>query len=310
MKQLHIKYRPKDFSEVIGQKHITNSIQSVLDSNSNHAFLFTGPSGCGKTTLARIIASKVDCDSPMEIDAATNSGVDEMRTLTQGMQFKAFGKSQVKVIIIDECHMLSKSAWNSLLINIEQPPAHVYWIFCTTEPGKVPPTIKTRCVNYKVNPVEFGLLFGIVEKISHAEHLRIREDIVMLITDRAEGSPRQAIVYLEAVANCESLKEARLLLDLEESAKGVIDLCRYLNKSAIRWNELMALVNEFEIQDPETIRIMILRYFTKVAMNPNNERTRKNALSILETFATPFPITNKMASIVLALGEILVARQD
>ncbi len=130
MEPLHLKYRPKDFDEVVGQDAVVKSLQQAVKNNAGHTFLFTGLSGVGKTTLARITAATVGCVSSnlIEIDAATHTGVDDMRDVTFSLKYKPIGVGSVKVIIVDECHMLSKSAWNSLLKVLEEPPAWVYWM--------------------------------------------------------------------------------------------------------------------------------------------------------------------------------------
>src|SRR3989304_1453147 len=145
---LHTKYRPKHFEEVIGQIEIVKSLQNLIETGKMpKSFLFTGPSGTGKTTLARIIANKLGCDiqNIIEVDAATNTGVEDMRVLCEGLRYPAFGLTTVKVAIVDECQEISKSSWSSLLKIIEEPPSHLYFVFCTTEPSKVLDTIKTRC---------------------------------------------------------------------------------------------------------------------------------------------------------------------
>lgn len=129
VRPLHVRLRPLELDGVIGQDAVVNSLVSLLEGNAvPHAYLFTGPSGVGKTTLARILARMTDCDDAniMEIDAATNSGIDNMRLVTQLAQYRGIGSSPNKFIIIDECHALSKATFQSLLLAIEEPPPHVY----------------------------------------------------------------------------------------------------------------------------------------------------------------------------------------
>ena len=148
---LHLKYRPTNLDEVIGQNAVVQSLKQQLTGQSTpHAFLFLGPSGVGKTSIARILAGMMKCDDAniLEIDAATHSGVENMRSVTQMAQYRGIGESPNKFIIVDEVHALSKATFQSLLLSIEEPPPHVYWALCTTEPDKIPTTIKTRCAAY------------------------------------------------------------------------------------------------------------------------------------------------------------------
>ena len=144
---LHIKWRPQKLNDVISHAFVVSSLKALLkEKECPHSFLFTGPSGVGKTTLARIVASYLEA-AVLEIDAATNTGIDAMRAVQDMARYKAIDNEK-RVVIIDECHALSKQTWQSLLKIVEEPPAHLYWAFCTTEPDKVPATIKTRCVQY------------------------------------------------------------------------------------------------------------------------------------------------------------------
>jgi DNA polymerase-3 subunit gamma/tau len=129
------KYRPRTLADVIGQDNVVRSLQSIGKKKDTQVFLFSGPSGCGKTTLSRILAKMygVEDNSVLEIDAASRTGVDDMRQLQEIVQYRPFGDSGKRAIILDECHRLSKNAWDSLLKVLEDPPAHIVWCFCTTE---------------------------------------------------------------------------------------------------------------------------------------------------------------------------------
>ena len=171
---LHIKYRPRSLQDVRGQDAVVDSLTTALKKSTRpHSFIFTGPSGCGKTTLARILAEKFGCSpqNVIEIDAATNNGIDSMREVTSTLRYNGFGDTPNKAIIIDECHALSKAAWQSLLKSVEEPPAHVFFFFCTTENGKVPETINTRCQSYFLKPLRFDDLMDLLEFVVDEEAL-------------------------------------------------------------------------------------------------------------------------------------------
>lgn len=307
MKELHRKYRPKRFADVIGQRSLVLSLESQIHRDTSHSFLFTGPSGCGKTTLARITASKLGCKKGgmTEVDAATNTGIDAMRGLTSTLHFAAFGKSGKKAIIVDECHALSTQAWQSILKNVEEPPAHVYWFFCTTNAAKVPPTIKTRCATYNLKLVETILITGLLEDVAEKEGLSIDDEVIHLCSREANGSPRQGLVNLAMCLDCKSKEDAKTVLNTILDQKDVIDLCRLLiGKKRPTWHQLMSQLKDIEGVDPEGIRIIVMNYFAKAVQNSTNESQTTRLLHVMECFREPFDRTTKMAPLILALADV------
>ena len=143
---LHTKYRPKAFKQVTGQDHIIEQLQKILAERSSHAFLFHGPAGCGKTTLARLATKELGCapKDVMEIDAATKTGVDDVRAIQMAVRYKPLGGGDTRAVIIDEAHRISVQAFDSLLKIMEESPVHLFWFLCTTLPQKVPSTVESR----------------------------------------------------------------------------------------------------------------------------------------------------------------------
>ena len=133
---LYVKYRPQHLDDVTGQDEVVKVLKGLVERNDTHAMLFTGPSGVGKTTLARIVALDLGCVEEnggiMEIDGATYTGIDKMRSVQDGTQYQPFGKANHRCVILDECHRLSGQAWDSLLKVVEEPHSHMSWMFCTT----------------------------------------------------------------------------------------------------------------------------------------------------------------------------------
>ena len=210
------KWRPRIFSDMIGQEHITKTIQNALLKNKlAHAYLFVGPRGIGKTTIARILAKALNCKNApvkepcdecisckninngssidiIEIDGASNNGVDNVRNLREEALYAPVN-SKYKVYIIDEVHMLSTSAWNALLKILEEPPAHVKFIFATTEPHKIPPTAISRCQRFDLRKIPLNLIIKQLEKISLSEGVKIGKEAIRAIAQSADGGMRDAL---------------------------------------------------------------------------------------------------------------------
>jgi DNA polymerase-3 subunit gamma/tau len=209
------KYRPQRFSEVVGQEHVTQTLSNAINSNRiAHAYLFVGPRGTGKTTIARIFAKCLNCtggpkadfpdDDPkaneitegrsmdvLEIDGASNRGIEEIRELRETVKYAPAG-SKYKIYIIDEVHMLTKEAFNALLKTLEEPPEHVKFMFATTEPEKVLPTILSRCQRFDLRRIPSGLIVKHLGEIAAKEGVQIDDAALYAIARGAEGGMRDA----------------------------------------------------------------------------------------------------------------------
>ncbi len=216
------KYRPQTFEEVVGQNPITQALQNAITTKRvAHAYLFAGPRGVGKTSVARILAKALNCaqgptahpcnDCPscreiregnsidvMEIDGASNRGIDEIRELRENVKYLP-AHNPYKVYIIDEVHMLTDQAFNALLKTLEEPPSHVIFVFATTEPHKIPLTILSRCQRYNFRRIPLEALIGHLKKITRAEKMEISDGSLHLIARQAQGSLRDAQSLLDQV---------------------------------------------------------------------------------------------------------------
>lgn len=306
---LHVKYRPRVLEDVIGQDQAVKSIKSLLSKPTRpHSFLFTGPSGTGKTTLARILASEFDCTSSniIETDAATHTGIDDMRAITETLRFQGFGATPNKMIIIDECHALSKNAWQALLKSVEEPPQHVFFAFCTTEPAKVPDTVRTRCASYNLESVKFDAIRELLESVVEAENFDTPDHIIQLVARSCNGSPRSALVMLAMVYDLEDREEAGLVLQQPLENPQVINLCRALVGRSSSWSEVKKLVGSMEDQNPESIRIVVMNYMAKALFGAKNVRDEIKIVAIMQAFSRPFNQSEKLAPVLLALAELLL----
>lgn len=227
MKALYRRYRPQTLGEVVGQKQITDVLaRSIKEDKVAHAYLFIGPRGTGKTSVARILAHEVngfkyeledDYVDIIEIDAASNTGVDNIRDLREKANI-APTKGKYKVYIIDEVHMLSKSAFNALLKTLEEPPEHVIFIMATTEKNKVPVTILSRSQVFQFNLADPSTMLDHLKNICKKEKIDITDDALKIVVKRGGGSYRDSLSLLEQVA---SLSEKTITADTITDALGL-----------------------------------------------------------------------------------------
>ncbi len=214
------KWRPRDFASLVGQEHVVKALRHALERQRlHHAYLFTGTRGVGKTTLARILAKCLNCETGItpapcgkcgacteidggrfpdliEIDAATNTGIDEMRALQDNAAYVP-ARGRFKVFVIDEVHMLSKPAFNSMLKTLEEPPAHIKFILATTDPQKIPVTVLSRCLQFNLKQMPRPAIAAHLEKVLKDEKVAFEPEALPLIARAAAGSMRDALSLLD-----------------------------------------------------------------------------------------------------------------
>lgn len=263
---LYRKYRPQKFEEVVGQEQAVELLTSAIKQKKiSHAYLFCGGRGTGKTTVARIVARDIGCNDEdiIEIDAASNRGIDEIRELREAVRTAPFS-SPYKVYIIDEAHMLTKEAANALLKTLEEPPSHVVFILATTDPEKLPHTIVSRCQKVIFKNPDADTLSAQLVHVANAEGFDLQSDSARLVAVHGKGSYRDALGVLEQVLAVSNKKvdhgkvtellgspEEQSLIELLEAVckkdgKGIISATQKLKgKDALRtYDEATELVRQ------------------------------------------------------------------
>ncbi len=238
-KVLYRKYRPINFSELMGQDNIKKLLlNSIIDNKLSHAYIFTGPRGTGKTSTAKIFAKTVNCenliennpcekcsfclsynDTPdiIEIDAASNNGVDEIREIRENVKILP-NHAKYKIYIIDEVHMLSTSAWNAFLKTLEEPPNHVIFILATTEIQKVPITVLSRCQRFDFQRITETVISELLQKITKKEKINITDEAIEEISKIADGGLRDALSILDQLSNINE----KITIDTLKTAFGIV----------------------------------------------------------------------------------------
>ena len=223
---LATKYRPHTFEDVVEQSSTTRILKRQIELKEySHTYLFAGPSGCGKTTIARIMANMINegQGSPEEIDSASNNSVEAMRALVRDAQMLSLS-SNYKIYIFDECHMLSKSAWDAGLKLFEEPPAKTIFMFCTTDPQKIPATILSRVQRFDFQRISFDnivkrLQYIIAQEVAEGQSISATEEALQFIAKIADGGMRSAITLLEKCFGYEN----NLTLDIVVKVLGTVN---------------------------------------------------------------------------------------
>lgn len=230
---LALKYRPQTFDEIVGQEHVSQTLKNgIATGKISHAYLFSGPRGIGKTTTARILAKALNCKQGptpqpcnkctscveisrgssldvLEIDGASNRGIDEIRSLRENVKFSPVS-SRYKIYIIDEAHQITHDAFNALLKTLEEPPRHIIFMLATTQPEKIPPTILSRCQRFAFKLIPQKKIRERLDYIVNQEGVKIEEEALNLIASRGEGSLRDAQSLLDQVISYAGDKEITL----------------------------------------------------------------------------------------------------
>lgn len=332
---LYRKYRPMNFDDSIGQENIAKILKTQIDKGeTSHAYLFTGVRGTGKTSFAKIFARAVNCLKPkngepcnecencklslsneatdiIEMDAASNTGVDNIRNIINEVYFVPT-KLKYRIYIIDEAHMLSNSAWNAFLKTLEEPPKHAKFILATTEPQKLLPTILSRCQRFDFKRIDEKDIFKNLAKISKKENLKLEPEALKLISNLADGSMRDGISILESVRSIDktvSLEDIREIIGIP-NFKSIILLAKSIilseQKDVLDISE--SLLEEGK--EPHNIITELLKVFESILLSKkdsfqNYTKEEQSLLKgILDIYDNDSALVDNIYYIIKKLSEI------
>ena len=304
-KPIITRYRPETFDEVLGHTAQIAALQRVLTSSSRpHAYLLTGPSGTGKTTLARIIGAELKADVH-EIDAASNNGVDAMRDLVEFSQHQAFTDTGIRLIIIDECHTLSKAAWQAILKLLEDPPDHLYLALCTTEDDKVPETVHTRCFATRLQPIAQQIISDYLSIIAETEEWTPSQEIIDFAAEASDGSPRMALTILQGIHDAPSREEAARITRLLEPTSDLIDILRHLLDGKRSWAVISAGLKKLDGMNFDEVSIQAGRYLSAALLRSDDEKKALLIWQMLDALIFPVETFDRKVAFITSIGRIL-----
>ena len=309
------KYRPSNFSEVVGQEHILRALENSIKHNKLHqAYIFSGTRGVGKTTIARVFAKCLNCQNGempqlvpcdqcsacleikagrhiefLEVDAASRTGVDDMRELLESVQYKP-ANARFKIYLIDEVHMLSKSSFNALLKTLEEPPPHVIFLMATTEVEKVPKTVLSRCLQLNLKVIPETQIYDHLESLLKLESIKYDDESIRLIANSAKGSIRDGLTLLD-----QAIAHGNGLLDAEEvkALLGTIDesyIIELVNQVVLSDGDgaYLALnkITELNVEYEQVLKI-IISVFHKISLHQQLQNSNEEAITKLAESIDP-----------------------
>jgi DNA polymerase-3 subunit gamma/tau len=309
--------RPKSWAQVHGNTASVKVLRRVLEDGSVRCLLFEGPTGVGKTTLARIAAAEIGCDPRcvIEKNGADDRGIDAWREVQgQLMMRPLYGK--FVVVIVDECHALTKEAWDSLLKVMEEPPEHVYFFFCTTKSlGDFPKTIQSRMMPIPLKGLSLAELSDFLDAVCESEDIKLTKKVKKTLTTTADGSVRQILMRLEGVRALETPEEQLEYLGLAavddaDISSELREFCQALlngNEQTLLPQALVVLNNLAPAaKNPESIRQIVLAYFTTIGLSAQpGTKNWQRSIQVIASFSIPWPpLTTKLAGVLLSIDTL------
>ena len=270
MKELYKKYRPRTLKAVVGNTATVNTLKNMLERGSvPHTILFHGPSGCGKTTLARILKTELKCSDLdfQELNCSDFRGIDTVREIRNTMMLSAVG-GPCRIWLMDELHMMTSAGQNAMLKMLEDTPAHVWFILCTTDPQKLLKTIRTRCCEITVEELSENNAKKLLRRVSKREKIKLSQNHAEEIVDVSEGSARKCLVLLDKIRNLPESERSEAITAQDEEREG-IELCRALIQRK-PWSTITKFLREYK-GEPEKLRWAVMGYCGAILMKKADE---------------------------------------
>lgn len=284
---LYKKYRPNSLDEVFGNEELITSLKKLTkDKAIPQVILFTGETGTGKTTIARILSNEVATQTNItEMDSAQFTGIDVIREIRKQSRYMAIGGGG-KVFVMDEVHQLSSAAQEGFLKELEDTPKNVYYFLCTTNPEKLRPTLKGRCIQYQLELLSDSDMTSLLESVVEKESEKLNSKVYKVIAKTAKGHPRNALNILQQVLSVSKKKRLKIAENYEIEESESIELCRSLLKRE-GYDAAQTILKGLKSQNAETIRRHVLGYCQSVLLGNNYKGSHQHAAMILEEFSTP-----------------------
>ena len=304
--ELYRKLRPTTLDQIYGQPAVVKQMAAMVKGEVPHVIMFCGPSGTGKSTSAKILRTHLDCGDHdfMEIDAATNRGIDDIRSIKDRMNLSPLSGT-TRVWLLDEAHMLTREAQNALLLVLENPPPHVYFFISTTDEKKLLETVRSRCTVLKFSPVNAASMASLITDMAKAERIKVSEDVIEKIVECANGNARSAVTLLEKASRHKNeAEQLAAITAITEGSEGVINLCRLLifgRKPT--WSEVSSLLKTIE-EEPETVRRAVLGYTSSVMLGG---KELSKCASVINAFRDPYYDTGR-AGLLLSCYEVVCTK--
>ncbi len=291
---LNKKYRPQSFKQVYGNEVAKRTLRSFPQEEIPHAILFHGPHGCGKTTLARIVASKVNCSKfdLEEIDVGDFKGIDTIRAL-RSKTILAPMEGPAKVWILDEAAELTGPAQNALLKILEEPPEHVYFFLCTTEPNKLKKTIRSRCLEVLVETLSLSKMEDLLTMICVEEKWVIPYEVITQINHDSLGHPRDAMILLNSISRLPQKEMIESVKHIAAEQNKAFEMCQALMTKK-SWKVISSMLQNLE-EPPETVRRIVRSYFKTVLLRIGDYR----AATVMDCLDKPYYNTDDKNQLVL-----------
>ena len=274
-------YRPQTLDEVVGNESVVQSLELVLNRENDkpHSFLFTGPAGTGKTSMSRILKNELKCsNSDFYLYNSSNTrGIDSVREIQENCQFSPMN-GPIKLFCLEECHQITGPAQEALLVLLEEPPEHVYFALCTTEPGKLKPTLKRRCHSYEMKPLNTIQLNKLINSVLQREGIqKFPDDVVNKIISVCEGSPGIALKLLDMVIDIADDEQAfKAIENSTISESNIAEIARMLINGKGQWQSIASMISGLS-GEPESLRRAFLGWFSKALLNSKGQKADRVA---------------------------------